>query len=113
MLEPTAEKKDLLYSKRKKLDLGSSDILLLPSLPLSEIDKLVQEFNDTLEDEKIKMAIRSITDENVLDSVGSLLKTTNAVLYQRFDMQKGVFFASKAAELYFPLGISEHTKVIW
>ena len=96
--------------KVKRLD---NQIIQLPKLSLEEKKDFFIGFLSTIKDTLLKSKLQSsiITFSENDDFL--FTKKISSDLDFRYDMGKGKFITDKIKEIYYPLGISEKSKVIW
>lgn len=112
-----------LIDKQKKLikkieDFRNKKIntILLPALSLKDKREFLFEFTGNMIDKNLKLILTSEA-QNLKDSDKFNFQTKivnfNKSVAMEFDLKRGVFLARKINEIYFPLGISENTQILW
>lgn len=99
-----------------KVQKSNSEIMILPKLSLKEKTDYLFKFVSKIENAMVKSQLQSemVTfTENDDFKLKLDLKSIDSSLNLKYDIDKGVFLANKIKEMYFPLGISEKSKIIW
>jgi hypothetical protein len=111
------EENNRLFEKNiRDLNSGASNSVLLPRLSLKEKKEFLVRFSEQLTDERLKNAlladISELSDNDKFGFKIDLKKEDKNVAYN-YDLQRGEYIVDKVREMYFPLGISENTRLLW